>query len=356
MKTTLLWSCLVLLGLLLLVPGASLYYESGGGRQCARCHEIQPAYGTAQASSHRKIQCAQCHGDALTLDVSFHLNNLNRLSVHLQGEVPEQIQLRNSDVQAMVSRCAFCHRQEYADWQSGPHSASYSRIFLDPQHNKKKLPIDDCLRCHGMHYEGGIRDLVSPLTTSGPWIIKSVENYSLPSIPCLTCHEIHRTGDVMQKTGVEGRVPGPTQEINRPSLALFDRRTQQHIPVSRLPLPVIREGNRRVIMSPDQRQALCYQCHAPDYTMRVMTGDDRTGIGVHEGISCLACHLRHGQKTRSSCANCHPRLSNCGLDVETMDTTFRTTDSKHNIHWVKCEDCHTKGVPKKRPQLVTLER
>ena len=24
-----------------------------------------------------------------------------------------------------------------------------------------------------------------------------------------------------------------------------------------------------------------------------------------------------------SCANCHPQLSNCGLDVETMDTTFK---------------------------------
>jgi len=37
--------------------------------------------------------------------------------------------------------------------------------------------------------------------------------------------------------------------------------------------------------------------------------------------------------------------------VETMDTTFRTTKSPHNIHFVKCADCHTKGVPRKRVKV-----
>ena len=68
-------------------------------------------------------------------------------------------------------------------------------------------------------------------------------------------------------------------------------------------------------------------------------------MGVHEGTSCLACHQHHTQATRASCATCHPRLSNCGLDVEKMDTTFRDVKSPHNIHFVKCADCHPKGVP-----------
>ena len=111
------------------------------------------------------------------------------------------------------------------------------------------------------------------------------------------------------------------------------------------------EGARAIRMSKDQRQALCYQCHAPTAAMEVGSGDDRTGIGVHEGISCLACHAQHGQKTRASCASCHPKMSNCGLDVETMDTTFRSADSKHSIHWVKCADCHPKGIPpRKNPE------
>jgi hypothetical protein len=113
-------------------------------------------------------------------------------------------------------------------------------------------------------------------------------------------------------------------------------------------MPAMLEGERPVKMSPDRRQALCYQCHAPVANMQVGSGDDRTGLGVHEGISCLACHAQHGQTTRASCATCHPKMSNCGLDVEKMDTTFASQGSKHNVHWVKCADCHPKGVPKKK--------
>ena len=29
--------------------------------------------------------------------------------------------------------------------------------------------MDDCLRCHSMHFEGSIRDLVTPVDTHGPW-------------------------------------------------------------------------------------------------------------------------------------------------------------------------------------------
>ena len=67
---------------------------------------------------------------------------------------------------------------------------------------------------------------------------------------------------------------------------------------------------------------------------------------------CLARQHKHIQQTRATCANCHPRLSNCGLDVEKMDTTFLSPKSKHNIHFVKCADCHPKGVPPKRRERI----
>ena len=144
--------------------------------------------------------------------------------------------------------------------------------------------------------------------------------------------------------------PASGQEIARPSLSLFDRREMEHLPVRSLPLPAMQDNGRLVKISPDSRQGLCYQCHAPRPDRQVYSGDDRTPVGVHEGISCLACHQKHSQQTRVSCANCHPRLSNCGLDVEKMDTTFVGRNSKHNIHFVDCIDCHAKGVPKKRTE------
>jgi hypothetical protein len=348
MKRTVAIAGLAVVALLLMVPGASLYYESGGGTGCTKCHEMNPPYDLWHASSHRETACADCHGGALTLDVSFHWTNATRLYTHLKGDLPARIRIRNIDVLAMVERCQSCHRQEFAQWRSGPHSATYARLFLDKTHNRNRLLMDDCLRCHGMHFEGGIRDLVAPLDRGGPWRMVAAELAGRPAIPCLACHGIHRQGALLRKTHVEGRVPGPSQEINRPSLAFYDRRTEMHVPVADLPLPVMREGDRAVKMSPDRRQALCYQCHAPEAGGQVGTGDDRTPIGVHEGISCLSCHLKHGQKTRASCAECHPKMSNCGLDVEKMDTTFRSADSRHNIHWVKCADCHPKGVPKKK--------
>jgi len=39
-------------------------------------------------------------------------------------------------------------------------------------------------------------------------------------------------------------------------------------------------------------------------------------------------------------------MSHCGIDVETMDTTYINSKSPHNIHWVRCTDCHQHGVPK----------
>jgi hypothetical protein len=339
---------LIVLALLLLVPGASLYYESGSGAGCTKCHEMNAPYDQWHGSSHRETACAACHGGAFTMDVSFHWNNATRVYSHLKGDLPEQIRIRGIDVMAMVERCRSCHRQEFAQWKSGPHSATYARLFLDKTHNQNRLLMDDCLRCHGMHFEGGIRDLVAPLDKSGPWRILPAALADLPSIPCLTCHGVHRQGALLRKAGAEGRVTGPSQEINRPSLAFYDRRTRKHVPVADLPLPVMLDGGRAVKMSPDQRQALCYQCHAAEASRQVASGDDRTAIGVHEGISCLSCHLKHGQKTRASCAECHPKMSNCGLDVEKMDTTFRAAESKHNIHWVKCADCHPKGAPKKK--------
>jgi hypothetical protein len=347
-KKAVVLGAIVIVAAILAVPGASLYYESGGGKGCTSCHEMQALYDRWHTSSHRGIACEKCHGGALTPDVSFHLNNASRVVSHLRGDLPEQIGFGNKYVQEMTERCRACHRQEYAAWASGPHSATYARVFLDKTYNSKNMLMDDCLRCHGMHFEGGVRDLVAPVDRKGPWRMVEADLEQKPSMPCLACHEMHRNGPELKKTGVEGRVPGPTQEIVRPSLALFDRRTQAYVPVAELPMPAMREGERAVRMSKDQRQALCYQCHAPLATVRVGSGDDRTAVGVHEGISCLACHAQHGQKTRASCATCHPKMSNCGLDVEKMDTTFRAADSKNNIHWVKCASCHPGGLPKKK--------
>ncbi len=332
----------------LILPGATVYYEYSGGRGCVRCHEIQTSYDHWQSSAHRNIPCTQCHGSALTFDVKFHLANFRRVVAHVAGRESGRIHLKHTDLYPVAERCGNCHRMEYAGWNAGPHGVTYSKIFLDRKHNSARLLMDECLRCHGMHFEGAMRDLVTPIDLRGPWTLKNPAMAERPVIPCLTCHQMHRRGAPLVRGNPRVPTPGPSQQTFTPSLALYDRREQSHVSVRILVIPQMREGDRVVRMSPDRREALCYQCHAAPAGMPAGSGDDRTLLGVHEGLSCLACHQGHGQQTRASCANCHPRLSNCGLDVEKMDTTFKDVKSTHNIHFVKCEDCHPKGIPRRR--------
>jgi hypothetical protein len=339
---------LVLLVAVVLLPGASVYYQYSGGRSCARCHEIWQPYTDWHTSTHRNVACSDCHGDMFTLDAGFHLKNISRLFAHVRGKIPEQVRLKADDIQKTGRRCGKCHQQEYADWAAGPHAATFKEIFLDPTHNHQQPLTDDCLRCHGSYFNGSIRDLVTPLDTRGPWQLRDPKLAEQPAVPCLACHQMHRQGSPLVRVVAKPANPGPSQEISRPSLALFDRRELDYVAVGRLPLPAMHDGDRALHISPDIRQALCYQCHAPLATMKVGSGDDRTAIGVHEGLSCFACHQGHGQRTRASCSTCHPQLSNCGLNVETMDTTFKSIKSPHNIHFVKCIECHTKGVPRRR--------
>lgn len=332
------------------LAGMSGYYGGSDGSGCVRCHEIRPMANDWAWSAHRNVACAQCHGSSFTADVRMHLKNVSRMWLHRQGEVPEEIRLKHADISPLVERCGGCHAQQHADWKSGPHGVTYSRLFLDETHNRNQLLMDDCLRCHGMHYDGGIRDLVNPLDREGPWQLIDAVMYDEPATPCLTCHSIHTAGDPVPSREKRAEIPAVEQPIMTPSLAFFDRRGGEPVPVGQLPLPRMMDGDRPVETSPDRRQALCYQCHAPRAgfaEFQVFSGDDRTPTGVHEGLSCVACHERHGMTTRASCAECHPRLSNCGIDVEKMDTTFRSLESAHNVHSVKCEDCHPRGVPKK---------
>jgi len=338
---------LAVLGLAALA-GTSWYYGGDDGMGCARCHEIRPMVDSWAASSHRSVRCKDCHGTSFSAELRMHAKSLQRVWLHSRGLTPEQIHIRHQDVGPLVERCSSCHRQERADWESGPHGAPYAAFFINPEHNRSQQLMDDCLRCHAMHFEGGIRDLVAPLDRTGPWTFVKDEYASLPALPCLTCHSVHRKGEPFAPRSDRGLVAGPAQEIARPSLALYDRRALEPVGLDRLPLPAMKEGDRLVKSSPDRRQALCYQCHAPRAGNQVFSGDDRTPVGVHEGLSCLACHEKHGLKTRASCAGCHPRLSNCGIDVEKMDTTFKSTESLHNVHRVACLDCHPKGVPKKK--------
>ncbi len=327
--------------------GSLCYFEfSPPERTCLSCHEIREPYNRWCNSAHREVSCKKCHGGSLTAGIHGIRENLKRVVSHVSKADHAGMGLSESQIATMSRQCSTCHAREYAHWQHGGHGITYLAIFLDANHNSVEQLADDCLRCHGMFNPGKIGDIVAPLNVQGPWQLKDPSLASRPAIPCLACHQVHVAGKPFSGAGKGLCTPasGPASNAGG-SLCLYSRRDRAYIPAALLPIPRMQDHGKSVRVSPDFRQQLCVQCHAPNAFGQVGSGDDRTPMGVHEGLSCLACHSPHSNETRNSCTQCHPKLSHCGLDVATMDTTFRSPQSRHNIHFVRCADCHTSGVP-----------
>jgi hypothetical protein len=316
---------------------------------CASCHEIESSAAMLTQSGHRNLSCNECHGTAFSN--GFHSIKEKAMMVvnHFSGYGEKNITLNEGQISAIMENCMRCHSMEYAKWLSGGHSATYSAIFLNKKHNNMAPPNADCLRCHGMFFQGSIADIVTPLDMKGPWKMVNPEQGNMPVIPCLTCHEIHREGDVKTRADYSNPADIFYKSFTQfPVALLYNRYEKIHSAPADLPSLKLWEGDRQVKVSDDPLQKICVQCHAPNAFHQAGTSDDRTPRGVHEGLSCLSCHANHSNDPRQSCINCHPAISNCNLDVTKMNTTFFDKNSPHNIHSVHCEDCHTKGVPRKR--------
>jgi hypothetical protein len=345
-KSILAAAVVVLAGVL---ASGSYWHFAAPAQTCLSCHEIQSAHDLWIASAHRNVKCDGCHGTALSNGFHSLWENGRRVVNHFSQSRHDDLRLSEAQVVEMVDRCKSCHEREFADWTASGHSARYSDIFLHVGHNQAEQLNADCLRCHGMFYEQTIEELVTPISITGPWRLLQADQGPRPVIPCLTCHEIHAQGSVAGRPDYANpRVIAADRQSRIPRISFYDRREKRHYPVEVLPTPRAFEGDRPLLVAPDPRQRICFQCHADVAFQKARVGDDRTPRGVHEGLSCFSCHGMHSLDARHSCSHCHPRLSNCGLDVEHMDTTFKSPESPHNVHFVTCIDCHPQGVPAKK--------
>jgi hypothetical protein len=318
-------------------------------RTCKSCHEIEASYNMWASSAHRDINCIECHGTALSNGIHSLKEKSRMLFRHYSREYYDDIALTEQQVIAMNQTCRMCHRAEYAAWLSGGHSVNYAHIFLDEEQNSKELLNHDCLRCHGMFHEGDIYSLVEPVSIIGPWSFKNPEMANQPVIPCLSCHQIH--GDGIPKAGMVYAVSDDAHYERKPvysKAGLYDRNERKFINADYLSKPIMRDRETEIKVSDDPLMRTCIQCHAPNSWHQSGSLDDRTPMGVHEGISCLSCHNTHSNSAVNACITCHPAISNCGLEVNTMNTTYAFKDSPNNIHFVSCADCHDGKRPDAR--------
>jgi len=307
--------------------GLAWFHFANPADTCVSCHEMTSMHTAWASSSHRTLHCRSCHGGSLTLDAHALSAHVNRVAQHFLRTPDKPVRLSEEQVIAMQESCRACHPQSFADWQGSRHAATYANIFLDPKHNQTEQLAPDCLRCHGMFFEGHIENLVKPVSTTGPWELIDPAKSTQPVIPCLACHQLH------------------SASAGYSSAHLYVRHEKVSISADLLPITPMSQGKRQVEISHDPRQRLCMQCHASNSSRQVGTSDDRTPTGVHEGLSCLDCHTSHSNSARAACSTCHPAVSDCKLNVEQMDTTFRDLGSKHNIHTMTCGDCHNGQRP-----------
>ncbi len=324
-------------------------------KTCMSCHEITDAAILWSTSSHRDIKCNECHGTALSNGIHSLTEKLNMVTDHLKNNNTGSIKMTEVQIRETMQRCVLCHQNEYAGWKSGGHSAKYADIFLNKKHNSTERLNSDCLRCHGMYFNGTVANLVSPIDKKGPWALKDSSLVHQPTIPCLACHQIHTKGFPSKTPDYSDPHSIAANHFDMNKMVGFYNRPDKHfISSDLLPKPKIFDGTQPVKVSDDTLQRICVQCHAPNSWHKSGTGDDRTPIGVHMGLSCLSCHELHSNKASNSCTACHPAISHCGIPVEKMNTTFKDSKSSHNIHFVKCTDCHNGFEAKKLSNLLTV--
>ena len=337
------WLLLILFVFIIVLAGSYMGWNAANPQKtCASCHEISPAHSSWAESAHSEILCSKCHGTALGNGWHSLREKTGMVFTHVKNTPRhDDIRLTEDQLIETMQRCKSCHSTEFANWLSGGHSANYEHIFLHETHDTTEQLNFDCLRCHGMFYAGTINDLVEPLSVEGPWKMKDSTRTGLPTIPCMACHQIHAPGFPSVRPDYAnpnlifyGRV------VQNNSVALYSRHEKTHFNLANLPTPVMLNNTDTVKTPVDFVYRLCVQCHASGVWHQAGQGDDRTPTGVHEGLSCRACHEPHSNYQRNSCNKCHPAISNCKLDVKTMNTTFFDPGSTNDIHHVACTDCH----------------
>jgi hypothetical protein len=282
---------------------------------CARCHEVKPSHASWLNSAHADIQCIECHGTAFSDGLYSLREKIGMVYTHfMENKHNDDIHLSEKQVVELSNRCISCHRAEYAGWLASGHAVNYKEIFMDKAHNAGEKPYWDCLRCHGMFYEGNIHDLMMLDGQPHEWKIRDNKQETYPVIPCLACHRIHTENPVSKRYvgTLDSSIRAPERQT---ATSFYLRADKMYLRSNHLTEVPMMDGDRKVKTANDPNTLLCMQCHSPAYNRQAGSEDDRTPVGIHEGLSCTTCHKPHSGDVRGTCVQCHPSLTSNEIDT-----------------------------------------
>ncbi len=253
-------------------------------KTCVTCHEIRGAKEAWSHSAHTNVSCKACHGGTVE-SIAAMCDNANRAFKHIIGKGNGKKRLTSDQIERLNVACGECHKEEYAGWKR-THGSPVSKFLTDEKHNMAWKPADNCLKCHGMYLEGNLNDIISREGLSKTWTFRKESVGKKSAVPCIACHQMHSPD----------------------SLAFYSRADEMRfLPNELFSQKIVTKAGKKVWLSSDVKQNLCRQCHAANAEGVVRSGDDRTPMGKHEGISCLACHKGHSMDAKKSCGSCHEK-------------------------------------------------
>lgn len=262
--------------------------------------------------------------------------------------------------------CKSCHPKEWNEWSQSGHALTLSAQLLNTSHNTGELLDQTCLKCHSPELGTvKISDVVQPIDQKGPW--KLVGQYAnagdTPAIPCLACHQAHTPKSAGLLPGMDfgdeatfyRNVPPPETA----NLWIYDAFAQKYVEPA--PIAPVMNGDQAIPISDTRANRVCYMCHAteraesnlfepnkePDGDNSFGTGDDRTLMDAHQGITCVTCHMPAGSHTfnpMNACSQCHtPGNTTASMDyIKSVGTSYTDPSlsmlsgnpSPLNIHWL----------------------
>ncbi|MBR2734543.1 MAG: NapC/NirT family cytochrome c [Selenomonadaceae bacterium] len=138
-----------IVGVLAVGIGGLFLHASGTPTFCGQCHSMKHEAATFAVSSHRELDCVECHlPHDNTVHYMFEKGRTGMVDMYheIMRDYPERIKLDASSRKMVSENCLRCHE------------ATMSYVDTAPSGTQ-----DDCLKCHSRiahgsnHLEGGIK-------------------------------------------------------------------------------------------------------------------------------------------------------------------------------------------------------
>ena len=182
-------------------------------------------------SAHQKINCVECHASRMK-------TNLRRVATHIKGEVPDQVHLGADGISAMLPRLpqvsragvrAMVVERPFDDLRARVHRSRAQRQAAAD----RRLPA---LSRHAFRR----RHRVAGRAREHGGALAIEETPSMPTAPrSRAWRAIRFTARARRWRSPQQRVAA-REEIVRPSVGLFDRRTRVHVAAASLPFRHLR--------------------------------------------------------------------------------------------------------------------